>query len=88
MYHKILQTEKWNWYKNDLIWPLGAAVISALIVDNLISIDQLSAFFQMVSMGVASGGVLLMAGMAAPILRKKIIARISQWLNLLRVKTP
>lgn len=87
MYNKILQTEKWNWYKKDLIWPLGAAAISGLIVDKLTPADQLSEFPQVIVISVASGAVLLTAGLAAPIVRKQLSARISQLIHLLRVRT-
>lgn len=32
MYRRILQSEKWRWYMQDLIAPLGAAVVAAAVV--------------------------------------------------------
>jgi O-antigen/teichoic acid export membrane protein len=88
MYRKILRTEKWYWYKNDLIWPIGAAVISALIMDKLIPADQSSGLPQLVAISGLSGGVMLMAGLAAPCLRSMVVARISEFSNSLKVRKP
>lgn len=77
MYRKILQAEEWNWYKNDLIRPLGAAVITALIVDKLIP-AELSLFAQLLVLCGASGIVVMMAGMSAPIIRQKLQAQVLQ----------
>ena len=79
MYRKILQTEKWSWYKNDLIQPLGAALITALVVDKLIPAGPLPIFAQLLVLGGASGVVLTMAGIAAPIIRQELRAQMSQW---------
>lgn len=88
MYRKILQTEKWRWYKNDLIQPLGAAVITALIVDKLIPAGQLSVFAQLFVLCGVSGAVLMMAGVAAPIIRQKMRAQMSQWAHFGKLRNP
>ncbi len=86
MYRKILQTEKWHWYKNDLILPLSAAVITALIIDKLIPIGQMPVFAQLLALCGASGAVLLMAGMAAPLIRQKMRAQVSQWVYFRKLR--
>lgn len=74
MYRKILRAEKWRWYKNDLIQPLGAAVITALIIDKLMPAGQLPVFQQMIVLCGVSGIVLLSAGIGAPLVRNRMAA--------------
>jgi O-antigen/teichoic acid export membrane protein len=88
MYRKILQTEKWCWYKNDLIQPLGAAVATSLIVDQLIPTGFLPVFAQLLVLGGASATVLMMAAMAAPIIRQKMHAQVNQWLYHGKLRNP
>lgn len=78
MYRKILQTEKWGWYWSDLIQPLGAAVIAAMIIDKLMPAGQLSAFVQVLVFGGASATVMLSASIGAPFIRRKIYALVQQ----------
>jgi O-antigen/teichoic acid export membrane protein len=84
MYRKILRSEKWRWYKDDLIQPLGAAALAALIVHELIPSGKLPVFFQLLFLCGTSGAVLSTAAMAAPIIRKKMRAQVSQWMDFER----
>ena len=79
MYRKILQTEKWRWYKSDLIQPLGAAVITALFVNQLIPAGPLPAFAQLLALFGVSGVVLLSASIGAPLVRRGLYAKVRQW---------
>ena len=88
MYRKILQTEKWRWYKNDLIQPLSAAVITALIIDQFIPAEPLPVLAQLFVLAGASGAVLAMAGMAAPIIRQKMYAQVLQWAHFEKLRNP
>ena len=88
MYRKILQTEKWRWYKNDLIQPLGAAAITALIIVQLIPAEPLPVLAQLFVLAGASSAVLVMAGMAAPIIRQKMYAQVLQWAHFEKLRNP
>ncbi|MBA3032741.1 MAG: oligosaccharide flippase family protein [Gammaproteobacteria bacterium] len=88
MYRKILQAEKWCWYKNDIIQPLGAAAITALIVHKLIPAGQSTAFAQLLTLAGASGTILMMAGMFAPSIRQKMRAQVSQWMRFGKLRGP
>lgn len=79
MYSKILTTEKWSWYKNDLIQPIGAAMLAALIAYNLIPLELMPKFSQLLTLVGISGSVLMMAGLAAPSIRRKIFAVVSKF---------
>ena len=78
MFRKILQTEKWHWYKNDLVKPLSAAAITAMLVDKLVPAGQFSVFAQLLIFGATGGVVLISAGIAAPLVRRRMLALITQ----------
>ncbi|MCF6324132.1 MAG: oligosaccharide flippase family protein [Gammaproteobacteria bacterium] len=73
MYLKILRTEKWYWYKNDILKPIGMAFITGFVIDSIISVDQLSLFLQMVVLGFVCCFIMLAAGTAAPLVREKVL---------------
>jgi O-antigen/teichoic acid export membrane protein len=87
MYSKILKNEKWSWYKNDLIQPIGAAIITALIANKLISLDLMPKPAQLLALVGISAIVLMMAGLAAPIIRKKMRAQLVQLASFLNIRS-
>ncbi len=78
MYRKILQTERWRWYKSDLIQPLAPAVIIALIFYQLMPRGQLPLFVQILVLFGMSGVVLLSACIGASLVRRRMYTLILQ----------
>lgn len=77
MYRRMLQNEKIRWYKDDLILPIGAALIAAMIIKKLIPSAHMPAFLQLLTIGGGSVVILLISGMSASIVREKMRVLIS-----------
>ena len=75
MYLKILQTEKWAWYKYDVTFPFCAALTCALIIDHTFHNEDKSLFLQFFEIGVAVCTVPLAAALAS----SKIRSRLNPW---------
>ena len=71
MFRRLLPTEKWRWYSQDIVIPLIAAVATAGIVRWSIP-DDLGAPGQIVLLLIASGLTLAAASLTAPLVRHQI----------------
>lgn len=78
MYSKILQTEKWSWYINDVIQPLTTVAIVSLVLHHLMPISM-SGPIMMVFLCGAGVVVMFSAGIAAPLVRLWMITQIKKW---------
>lgn len=78
MHKRILKTEKWLWYRQDVFIPLASATIMAafcrwLIPDNLSRVGELAVLL------ITSICVLAAAAMAAPLVRQQLIPYTPRW---------
>jgi O-antigen/teichoic acid export membrane protein len=70
MQRRILKTETWGWYRNGLVFPLLAAMVTALL-GNLILPSHMEKVFGFLALVFCSACVLLAACLAAPIARRQ-----------------
>ena len=70
MYRRILHTEKWRWYRDDVIQPLLAAGAAVLLVRWLIP-PPVGMLPQLFALSVAAFTALFFATLAAPSVRHK-----------------
>ena len=87
MYRKILNHEKLSWFKNDLIQPIGAAMIMALIANKLIQLETMQKSGQLLALFGIGGSVLVIGGLAAPSIRKRIFALASRCISLVNMRS-
>ena len=80
MYRKILMSEKWNWYIQDLLIPLLAAIGGALMVDWLIPFAT-HPLAQVNQLLLASLLTVMFAAIAAQQSREKLIAYARHFLS-------
>lgn len=71
MYRRILKTEKWAWYHTDVVLPLSAAFVVALLCKIFFSV-QYGRWGELFVVGASSVLVLCVAGVVAPMVRVKI----------------
>jgi O-antigen/teichoic acid export membrane protein len=75
MYRRILNTEKWIWYLNDIFFPLIAAGVTALLCQ-LILPEQLGRIGELAVLASISIIVLIATSLSAPLVRQQGISRI------------
>lgn len=73
MYRKILKSEQWYWWGIDVFVPLGAASISAFLMERFFFVGLVSPFCQFLEILAISSGSLFFAGLAAPMIRMRVI---------------
>jgi len=71
MHRRLIPTEKWRWYRQDIMIPLGAASAAALLCRWLMPVD-LGRPGELGVLIVSSGCVLIVAAVAAPIVRAEL----------------
>jgi O-antigen/teichoic acid export membrane protein len=81
MHRRLLPTEKWRWYLEDVGRPLLAAVVISIIGRFIIKSDW-SPLLLIVSLGLVSGGTLFASACAADQL--EVVARIKSFMILRR----
>jgi O-antigen/teichoic acid export membrane protein len=74
MHQRLLPTEKWRWYTQDVVLPLMAAIAIALPFRFLIP-DQLSTIASLAVVAAASICVLAAAAASAPLVRRRLAPR-------------
>ena len=72
MYRKILISEKWPWYTQDILIPLLATISTALMVDWLISYPD-TPFAQIGLLVLSSLFVVTAACLSAPLVRRQVM---------------
>jgi len=75
MYRKILVTEKWRWYAQDILQPLLAAVCAAMLVKWVFPTSTLPVS-QIARIAVASVLAFAAAAIGAPLLRRQLKDRL------------
>jgi len=80
MYRKILQTEKWRWYMQDILQPLLAGAMVALVIKWMLP-NPASILAQFSTLACASVLTLTAAAMAANLIRPKLVAVACKFLN-------
>jgi hypothetical protein len=83
MHRRLLTTEKWRWYFEDVGRPLVAAVVVAVIGCCIIRSDW-SPLLLIISLGMVSGATLLASACAANQL--DIVALIKSFLNMRKLE--
>ena len=71
MHRRLLPTEKWRWYGQDIMIPLGAAIAASLLCRWVMPSD-LGRLVELGVLIVSSGCVLIVAAVAAPIVRAEL----------------
>lgn len=71
MHRRLLPTEKWLWYRQDIVIPLVVIIAAALSCRWLIP-DDLGRVSELGALIVSSGCVLIVAAVAAPLVRKQL----------------
>ena len=83
MYRKILIKEKWRWYAYDVMLPLSAAVMTAMLVRLMFS-NPVTGLHQFLTLATASILTLTAAAFSAPQIRSKLPASMMQFVNQLK----
>jgi O-antigen/teichoic acid export membrane protein len=76
MYRKILTGEKWLWYRQDLMQPLGATVIVATLLHWAMPAD-LCDMYKIIMLLISSSVTLLTAAFAASHVRQRLLAQLA-----------
>lgn len=71
MFRRLLTTEKWHWYRQDIAIPLIAAAVTAGIARWLISND-VGALGQFIALLLSSALTLVVAALTAPLVRQQL----------------
>jgi hypothetical protein len=71
MHRRLLPTEKWLWYRQDIVIPLAGTIAAAQFCRWLIP-DHLGRFSELGALIVSFVCVLIVASMAAPLVRKQV----------------
>ncbi len=71
MHRRLLPTEKWLWYRQDIVIPLVATIAAALFCRWLIPVD-LGRVGELGVLIASSGCVLIVAAVAAPLVRMQL----------------
>jgi len=87
MYRKILNHEKLSWFKNYLIQPIGAAMLMDLIANKLIQLELMQKSGQLLALLGISVSVLMIGGLAAPCIRRRIFALASRFISLVNMRS-
>ena len=77
MYRRILRTEKWAWYRTDVIIPLAGAVSVACLCRWVMPVD-LGRIGELCVLIVSSGLALIVAAVAAPLIRVQLSRMINK----------
>jgi O-antigen/teichoic acid export membrane protein len=78
MYQKIMTTEKWRWYREDIFRPMFfAATMSFFLSIILPDID--SSWRQVLAIFISAGLILASAVCGAPLVYKRVYASIFKW---------
>ena len=78
MYRKILQTEKWNWYINDVIQPLTTVALVSVMLHHLMP-TSMSGPIMLVFLCGSGVVVIFSAGISAHLVRLWMITQIKKW---------
>jgi O-antigen/teichoic acid export membrane protein len=71
MHRRLLRTEKWRWYRQDVIIPLGAATATACLCRWAMP-EDLGRLGEFIALILSSGCVLNVAALAAPMVRHQL----------------
>ena len=85
-HRRLLPTEKWRWYNQDVFIPLVAATVAAGLCSwampvNLGRLAEFGVLF------ISSGCVLMVAVLAAPLVRRQFARHVPGWLKLILART-
>lgn len=72
MYNRILKTEKWSWYINDILKPLGAGLVSISAFSAIWPVEHQSTFADLTKMVLATLVSLACSALAANQVRIKL----------------
>ena len=72
MHRRLLPTEKWRWYRQDVVIPLTAAIAAALLCRWVFS-AQFERIVELVVVLGCSLTVLTAASMSAPLIRRQLV---------------
>jgi O-antigen/teichoic acid export membrane protein len=81
MHRRLLITEKWRWYRQDIFSPLIAGTVIA-VVTRWVMPDFSSIFAQLFALLIAAGLVLVASALAAKIIRQYLVAHLSRIIAL------
>lgn len=84
MHRRLLPTEKWRWYFEDVGRPLFAAVVVAVIGRFIIRSGWPPLLLMVISIGIVSGATLLASAYAAK--KLDVVARVKSFLTILRMR--
>jgi O-antigen/teichoic acid export membrane protein len=73
MHRRLLQTEKWRWYAQDVMMPLAAALSVAGLCRWIIP-TYTNKLLELSALALIGGGVLLCAALSAPMVRRQLAA--------------
>ena len=80
MYHKILTTEKWQWYKQDVLLPLVVATSVAILLARVMPAD-LTYIYKLACLLTASALTLLATAFAATHVRHGLLTHLRQFIK-------
>lgn len=85
MYHRILKNEKWCWYRQDVLYPLVAALVVSAII-RLVLPAPSGVLPQLATLGLASICTFTASVLAANTVRKRAWVILSAFLTFLTSK--
>ena len=85
MYRRILMTEKWIWYRQDVFFPLFAASVAALLC-RWVMPENIGRLSELVVILTSSSIVLLVTSLSAPLVRIQVINYLLLQLKYIRKK--
>ncbi len=71
MHQRLLRSEKWSWYRNDVACPLAAAGVTALLFRWMMP-HGLGRLTELAALAIISGCVLTAAAMTTPTVRSQL----------------
>lgn len=85
MYRRLMSTEKWRWYREDLIIPLAAAAGAGLVCKAALPIAT-GRFGEFFILGLASTCVIAASALATPTLRHQFVLHLPERIKALYAK--
>ena len=76
MHRRLLPTEKWLWYRQDILLPLAIAIAAALSIRWLIPGD-LGRLGELGVLLVSAGCIMALAALAAPLVREQLVQHLT-----------
>jgi O-antigen/teichoic acid export membrane protein len=86
MYRRILVTEKWIWYREDILYPLLAAAFVALCLRQILVVFPVGSMAYWATLLLGSLFTFVAAGVAAPMVRRQALNMLALYFPQLTIR--